>query len=132
MMHTNIYFRLLSGGTSHLLHSAGQPILTVHREPIVDLFLFYLHAKYATNQRLESRPKILQVIRVQKRIHGRVQVRQNDKKQRQPTGNFAVLTERLDKVERVQWQPADHEKQHDNGEVLCGFDFALASRTENA
>lgn len=38
----------------------------------------------------------------------------------------------LEKVNGVQRNPADHEEEHDDGEVLCGFDFSLPGSSKNS
>lgn len=107
-------------------------MLALNGEPIVDLGLLYANAQQFANQRLERRAKVLQMVCVEQRIDGRIQVRQYDGEQRQYLGDVAVRIEGLDAIDGVQRQPADHEEQHDDGEVLRGLDLAFARGAQHA
>lgn len=89
-------------------------MLAVDREAIIDFRLLYLNAEFRADQCLQCRTEVLQVIGVQQRISGRIQVRQNDREQRQLPGNVAVRTECLDAIYGVEWHPAEHEEQHND------------------
>uniref|UniRef100_A0A2M4D2T2 Putative secreted protein n=1 Tax=Anopheles darlingi TaxID=43151 RepID=A0A2M4D2T2_ANODA len=61
-------------------------------------------------QPLQSLAKVLQVVRIEQRIEGRVEVGERDNEQHDGAADLAVRTERHDAVDRVQRHPADHEK----------------------
>lgn len=114
-----------------LLEQPCWSILAVDRETIVNFGLLNLDSEYLADQRLQGRPKVLQMVRIQQRINRRIQMRQDNREERKFLGNITFRTECLDAVYRVEWQPADHEEQHDYRKVLCCLDFAFSGRTEN-
>lgn len=86
----------------------------------------------AQQQRPERVPEVLQVVRVQQRVAGRVEVRQDDARVQQRPGHGARAAERLHAVDRVQRHPAHGEERDDYRQVLRGLHLALAGRAERA
>jgi len=58
-------------------------------------------------------------------------MRQDDAEERQSGRHIACGTEGLDAVDRVQRNPADHEEQHYDREVLGGLDVPLPGGPQN-
>lgn len=76
-------------------------------------------------QQLQSGPEVFQVVRVEQRIAGRVEVREDDERVHVNRGDLAGRAEGQHAVDRVERDPADHEEQHDDGQVLGGLHFLL-------
>jgi len=89
-------------------------------------------AAAARQQRLERVPEVLQMVRVQQRVAGRVEVRQDDARVQQRRRHGTLVAERLHAVDRVQRHPADREERDDRGQVLRGLHLALAGRAQHA
>lgn len=100
--------------------------------PIVEILGGHVVPEHAHDQVAQRRPEVLQVVRVQQRVDRRVQMGQNYAEQHQRRWNLAVPAEGHDAVDRVQRNPADHEEEDDDREVLGGLDFALLGGTEHA
>ncbi|GIX76869.1 hypothetical protein CDAR_387181 [Caerostris darwini] len=79
-----------------------------------------------TESLLQRYSEIGHVVCVQKRIQSRVEVRQDNEGVQQPYGYLASTAEGLDAVDGVQWHPAHHEEEHDDGQILGCPDFSLA------
>lgn len=86
----------------------------------------------AQQQRLERVPEVLQVIGVQQRVAGRVEVRQDDARVQQRRRHGTLVAERLHAVDGVQRHPADGEERHDYRQVLRGLHLALPGRAQHA
>lgn len=89
-------------------------------------------AALARQQRLECVPEVFQVVRVQQRVSGRVEMRQDDARVDQGRGHRALAAKRLHAVDRVQWHPADGEERHYYRQVLCGLHLTFPGRTQHA
>lgn len=74
---------------------------------------------------LEGESEILEMVGVEHGIHSRVEVRENDAEERHLGMHIALLAEGLDAVDRVQRDPADHEEEHNDRQILCGLHIAL-------
>lgn len=79
----------------------------------------------APHQSPEGVPKIGHPVGVQERVQRRIEVRQHDQGVHHPSRRVAVGAERLDAVERVQREPADHEDDDDREEGLRSADLAF-------
>lgn len=86
----------------------------------------------AQEQRLERVPEVFQVVRVEERVAGRVEVRQHDAAVEQGQRYGALVAERLYAVDGVQGHPADGEERDDYRQVLRGLHLALPGRTQHA
>lgn len=67
--------------------------------------------------------KVSQVIGIQKRVDGRIKVRQNDAEGDKIIGEATRFTKDFYCFYGVQRQPADGEEQNDDENIHCGLDF---------
>jgi len=88
-------------------------------------------ALLAQQQRPEGVPEVLQVIRVQQRVAGGVEVRQDDAAVYEGRGHGTVVAKRLYTVDGVQRHPADGEERDDYRQVLRGLHLAFPGRTQH-
>jgi len=86
----------------------------------------------AQQQRPERVPEVLQVVRVQQRVAGRVEVRQDDAAVHEGRGHGTIVAERLHAVDGVQRHPADGEERDDYRQVLRGLHLAFPGRAQHA
>jgi len=88
-------------------------------------------ALLAQQQRPERVPEVLQVVRVQQRVSGRVEVRQDDAALQEGRGHGTLVAERLHAVDGVQRHPADGEERDDYRQVLRGLHLAFPGRAQH-
>lgn len=85
----------------------------------------------AQQQRPEGVPEVLQVVSVQQRVSGRVEVRQDNAAVYEGRGHGALVAERLHAVYGVQRHPADGEERDDYRQVLRGLHLAFPGRAQH-
>lgn len=88
-------------------------------------------ALLAQQQRPKGVPEVLQVIRVQQRVAGGVEVWQDDAAVHEGLGHGAVVAERLYAVDGVQRHPTDGEERDDYRQVLRGLHLAFPGRAQH-
>lgn len=72
------------------------------------------------------------MVGVQQGVDGGVSVREDNTEIGECYVDPAVRAEGLDAVDGVERDPADHEEEDDDGEVLCGFHFTFLCGSQHA
>lgn len=123
--------RSFSDGESLAESSSGSPVhgRCAGAVAVEQQYLGQWRRRLALQEPLEGVAEVTHTISVQERVERRVCVRQNDEHVEDPMRRVASGAERLDAVERVQREPADHEEEHDGKQGLGRANLALVLLT---
>lgn len=79
----------------------------------------------ATHDVLERQAEVFQMVGVEERVQGRVEVAEDDAGVEEGQRDLARGAVGLYEVDGVEGHPADDEEEDDDGEVLSGLDLSL-------
>lgn len=78
---------------------------------------------------MKGHPKVLQMVRIKKRIERGVQVRKDDAGIGESRTNVAIPADSFDEIDGVQRKPADYEEKNDYRKVLSRLHFFFSRCT---